>query len=242
VRKKVLLVDDVDILIELEKTFFWRVEIELLVARNGREALEIIREHRPDLVFLDLHMPVMDGDECCRLVKGDPKLRSTPIVMLPHEGKEVDLKRCRKAGCDTIVFKPINRHHFIETARTFLHLKCRAAPRVKVRLAISYGPREREMLSKFTVNVSTGGVFVETEEIPAVDTPLDIIFELPDVKGGVRSRARVAWLNRPDRIISPLLPTGMGLEFLDLSLEDLEAIFAFVKKEFLTRRVPWVKG
>jgi CheY-like chemotaxis protein/Tfp pilus assembly protein PilZ len=237
-RKKVLLVDDVDILIELEKTFFWRVEIELLVARSGAEAIEIIREQRPNLVFLDLHMPGMDGDECCRLVKKDQELRSIPIVMLPHEGRPLDLQRCRTAGCDAVVFKPINRHHFIETARTFLHLKNRAAPRVKVQLAISYGPGESDMLKKFTVNVSTGGVFVESTELHPLGSPLDVIFELPDIRGGVHCRARVAWRNEPEELSSPLLPTGMGLEFLDLSLEDLEVIFAFVKKEFLARRPP----
>lgn len=237
-RKKVLLVDDVDILIELEKTFFWRVEIELLVARDGTKALEIIREQQPDLVFLDLHMPLMDGDECCRLVKNDQALRSTPVVMLPHEGNEEDLLRCRKAGCDAIVFKPINRFHFVETARKFLHLKSRAAPRVPVKLAISYGPGEHEMLRKFTVNASTGGVFIETTELHPVNTPLDVVFELPDIRDGVRCRARVAWRNEQESPASPLLPHGMGLEFLDISLEDMESIFAFVKKELMTRRPP----
>lgn len=233
-RKKVLLVDDVDLLLELEKTFFWRVEIELLVARDGHQALKAIKEHKPDLVFLDLHMPVMDGDECCRRVKADPKLRPIPIVMLPHEGREKDLKRCREAGCDTVVFKPINRHDFIQTARKFLHLKGRAAPRVKARLRISFGPGEKDMLSKFTVNLSTGGVFIETDELHPVGTSLDVIFDLSELKDGLRCKAKVAWVNHPEKITAPLLPGGMGLQFLSLTLEDLEAIFSFVKKEFLS--------
>ncbi len=237
-RKKVLLVDDVELLLELEKSFFWRVEIDLLVARNGREALEIVKEQRPDLVFLDLHMPVMDGDECCRLIKENPKIRSTPTVLLPHEGKEDDLRRCREAGCDTVVFKPINRHHFMETARKFLHLTCRAAPRVRVRLRISYGSGQESMVARFTVNLSTGGVFIETDELRPVDTPLEVIFELPELRSGVRCRARVAWLNSQDSPSAPLLPAGMGLQFLDLSLEDLEAIFSFVKKDFLSPSTP----
>jgi uncharacterized protein (TIGR02266 family) len=154
--------------------------------------------------------------------------------MLPHDGKEEDLRLCREAGCDTVVFKPINRHHFVETARKFLHLKCRAAPRVKARLRITYGPDPEDMLLKFTVNVSTGGVFIETSEFHPVDTPLSIIFELPELKDGVRCQARVAWINHHENRMKPLLPPGLGVEFLDLSLEDLEAIFSFVKKEFLT--------
>lgn len=233
-RKKVLLVDDVDLLLELEKTFFWRVEIDLLLARDGRKALEIIKDEKPNLVFLDLHMPVMSGDVCCRRVKSNPSLRDIPIVMLPHEGNEADLKRCREAGCDTVVFKPINRHHFIAVARKFLHLKCRAAPRVKARLQIHCGSDPDHLLKKFTFNLSTGGVFVETPELQPVDTPLIVAFEVPELKGAISCRARVAWVNRPEDKMKPLLPPGMGIQFLDLSLEDLEAIFAFVKKEFLS--------
>jgi uncharacterized protein (TIGR02266 family) len=234
-QKKVLLVDDVDLLIELEKTFFWRVEIDLLVARNGREALQIITDEHPDLVFLDLHMPVMSGDECCRRVKANPKLRSIPIIMLPHEGNEEDLQRCRDAGCDTVVFKPINRHHFVERARKFLHLVTRAAPRVRTRLSISFGPGLDEMLQNFTFNLSTGGVFIESKEIIPVDTPLEVIFTLPELKSGLHCHTRVAWVNPQERIVNPLLPPGMGIQFLDISLEEMEAIFAFVKKEFLSR-------
>jgi uncharacterized protein (TIGR02266 family) len=234
-QKKVLLVDDVDLLIELEKTFFWRVEIDLLVARNGLEALQIIKDEHPDLVFLDLHMPVMNGDECCRKVKADPKLRAIPIIMLPHEGNEADLKRCRDAGCDTVVFKPINRHHFVDRARKFLHLTTRAAPRVRTRLSISFGPETRKMLQDYTFNLSTGGIFVESKEIHPVDTPLEVIFTLPELKSGLRCRTRVAWVNTRERIINPLLPPGMGIQFLDISLEEMEVIFAFVKKEFLSQ-------
>ena len=233
-RKKVLLVDDVDLLLELEKTFFWRVEIELLIARDGREALEIIKLEKPDLVFLDLHMPVMNGAECCRLVKSDPGLRSIPVVMLPHEGREKDLRLCREAGCDTIVFKPINRHHFMKTARKFLHLQCRADPRVLARLKIACNAGDEEPLPGFTVNLSTGGTFMGTDSLHAIDTPMTAVIELPELRSGVSCRARVAWVNHPDRIIAPLLPPGMGLQFLDLSLEELEALFAFVKKEFLS--------
>ncbi len=234
-QKKVLLVDDVDLLIELEKTFFWRVEIDLLIARNGLEAIQIIRDERPDLVFLDLHMPVMSGDECCRQVKADPKLRSIPVIMLPHEGNEEDLRRCRDAGCDTGVFKPINRHHFVERARKFLHLTARADLRVRTRLSISFGPGGDEMLQDFTFNLSTGGIFIESKEIHPVNTPLEVIFTLPELRSGLHCRTRVAWVNPPEMIANPLLPPGMGIQFLDISLEEMEAIFAFVKKEFLSR-------
>ena len=187
-QKKVLLVDDVDLLIELEKTFFWRVEIDLLVARDGLEALQIIKDEHPDLVFLDLHMPVMNGDECCRQVKADPKLRAIPCIMLPPAGNQKDPKRRLHPGRDPGVFKPINRHHFVGRARKFLHLATRAAPRVRTRLSISFGPGGDEMLQDYTFNLSTGGIFIESKEVHPVDTPLEVVFTLPELRSGLHCR------------------------------------------------------
>ena len=157
-----------------------------------------------------------------------------PIVLLPREGQSVELERCRAAGCDSVILNPINRHHLIETATTILKIKIRAVPRIKTRLQIHFGPGEKDMLREFTFNLSTGGVFIETKEIHPKDTPLVVVFELPELKDGVSCKARVAWINPPGEIVNPLLPPGMGIEFLDLSLMDLEAIFALVKKEFFS--------
>ena len=70
-KKKVLLVDDVQLFLEQEKTFFNRNDFELLLARRGSEAIRIIREEKPELVFMDLYMPEADGDRCCHMIKSD---------------------------------------------------------------------------------------------------------------------------------------------------------------------------
>ncbi len=233
-RKKVLLVDDVELFLELQKTFFRRESFELLVARNGREAYETIERQRPDLVFMDLYMPEMAGDECCRKVKNHPELRSTPIVMVTHGGRQEELARCRDAGCDAVVLKPINRHQFLETARNFLDIVDRMAPRIGARLRIRYGGSEQRVLTDYSVNLSTGGVFIESNKLLNIDTPLDLEFEIPGRSEPIRCQGRVAWTNHPDRLQKPNLPAGMGIQFTDLKMENLESLREYIKKELLS--------
>lgn len=230
---KILLADDVELFLELEKTFFRREGVSLLVARTGQEALDLVRTERPHLVFMDLHMPELDGDEACRQIKADPVLRYTPVVMVTHGGREPDLERCRQAGCDEVVLKPINRHQFLETARRFLNIVARNAPRFPARLKVRYGVAREKLLSDFSINVSTGGLFLETEAPLPEDTPLFLEFDLPDRIKGICCGGRVAWVNAPEAPKKPLLPAGMGIQFVELSLADMQMIREFIKTKDL---------
>ncbi len=232
-KKKILLADDVELFLELEKTFFRREGFDLLVARSGEEAYRMVLDHRPDMVFMDLFMPQMNGDEACRKIKEDAELRSIPVVMVTHGGKDDDLDRCRDAGCDDLVLKPINRHHFLTTARRFLGIVDRAAHRVRARFKVSYGMPSKKISSTFSVNLSTGGLFIETEEAFPPDSRLQLEFRLPDREAPVTCGGRVAWVNHPRKIVKAQLPPGLGLQFMDLRLEDMEAIRNYIKGECL---------
>lgn len=81
---------------------------EVLVARDGAEALEAARRERPDLVLLDLMMPRVDGFTVARALKGDPATRGLPVVALTALAMDGDERRAREAGCDAYVTKPID--------------------------------------------------------------------------------------------------------------------------------------
>ncbi|GAB6081342.1 response regulator [Desulfuromonas carbonis] len=231
---KILLADDVELFLELEKTFFRREGFTLLIARNGQEAVDLVRAERPTLVFMDLYMPQLDGDEACRQIKADPELRTTPVVMVTHGGREEDLERCRQAGCDEIVLKPINRHQFMETARRFLAIAARMAPRVDARLRVRFGTSPDDLLEHFTINISSGGLFLETTRPFAENAPLYLEFGLPGLDEPFRCRARVAWVNAAAEPCKPQLPAGVGVQFLDLPLEKMQQIREFIQTRELT--------
>jgi DNA-binding response OmpR family regulator len=109
--KKILIVDDeprIRLLLEQTLEDFAEVGVEILSASNGREALEVIRTERPDLVYLDAMMPAMNGYDVCKQVKHELALRNVYIVMLTAKGQEADKKKGAEVGADTYMTKPFD--------------------------------------------------------------------------------------------------------------------------------------
>ena len=117
---KVLIADDEpNIVISLE--FMMKREgYEVLVARDGREALASIRRERPRLVLLDAMMPGMSGFDVCESVRADAELRDTRIVMLTAKGRETDVARGVGVGADAYVTKPFSTRELMQKVRDML--------------------------------------------------------------------------------------------------------------------------
>jgi CheY-like chemotaxis protein len=92
-KAKILLVDDSEVVLLTEKMLLRNMgDFEILVAKNGRQAVEKARSERPDLILLDVVMPEMDGFEACRAIRGDQATRGIPILMVNELiGKMKDL-------------------------------------------------------------------------------------------------------------------------------------------------------
>lgn len=80
---------------------------EILEASNGQEALEVVAKEPPDLIFMDLKMPVMDGWEATQRIRAQEKGRRTPIIALTAQAMAGDEQKALAAGCDDYVAKPI---------------------------------------------------------------------------------------------------------------------------------------
>lgn len=81
---------------------------EILEARDGQEALLMVREHRPDIVFLDVAMPHLSGVDVCRKLKDDPDTASIPVVMLTAKAQDTDREEGLAAGADDYFTKPFS--------------------------------------------------------------------------------------------------------------------------------------
>lgn len=82
--------------------------VELLIACNGAEALEMIQTEKPDLAFLDVMMPKMNGFEVCTAVKQDPSLLNTFVIILTAKGQEFDIQKGKEVGADLYLTKPFD--------------------------------------------------------------------------------------------------------------------------------------
>ena len=123
--KTILIVDDeVHIRILIEQTLEELEDqgVELLTATNGAEALELIQTERPDLVFLDVMMPKMNGFEVCQTVKGNAATQDTYIIMLTAKGQEVDQQQGRDVGANLYMTKPFDPDEVLEKAAAVLTL------------------------------------------------------------------------------------------------------------------------
>ncbi len=108
---KVLIVDDeplIRLLIEQSLEEFQERGVEILLAENGVEAVEIIVKERPELVFLDVMMPKMNGFEVCNIVKHQLKMKDVCIIMLTAKGQEQDRQKALDAGTDQYITKPFS--------------------------------------------------------------------------------------------------------------------------------------
>ncbi|MEM7205046.1 MAG: response regulator [Planctomycetota bacterium] len=119
---RVLVVDDEPFICRSLSFVLRKERYEVLEARNGEEALTLIREHRPDLVFLDVMMPKLNGFEVTQRVKADPELRETKIILLTAKGQESDRATGEAAGADDYMTKPFSPSKLLERARTILGL------------------------------------------------------------------------------------------------------------------------
>ncbi len=119
-QRKVLVVDDEPFICRSLSFVLRKENYEVLEARNGEEALEAIRTHRPDLVFLDVMMPKVNGFEVTRQVKSDPELKNIKIILLTAKGQDSDRETGRKLGADDYMTKPFSPTKILERARQIL--------------------------------------------------------------------------------------------------------------------------
>ena len=122
----VLIVDDeqhIRLLIEQTLEELEDEGVDLLTATNGEEAVSVVENHRPDLIFLDVTMPRLDGFEVCRRVKQEMGLTGTYVVLLTAKGQAYDREQGLAAGADLYMTKPFDPDELLQHARSVLGLE-----------------------------------------------------------------------------------------------------------------------
>lgn len=227
-RPTILLVDDTKLFLALEKEHLKQSDVAILTAANGREALDVARARRPDLIYMDMNMPEMDGPSCCAALKADPALSSIPVIMVTTAGKEEDVARCRDAGCDGFLTKPIDRRRFLEEGRRLLPQIDRREKRVPCRTKVLFRVNG-ENLYGTCEDLSTRGIYIaydgEVKEEEKVEVSFLVSGRSDDL---VEAWGRVAWLNNGPSRRAQDLPQGFGVEFLAITEEALQRIRRFI--------------
>lgn len=119
-KRRVLIVDDEPHIIRSLGFVLSKGGYEVAEARSGRQALESVRDIRPDLVFLDVMLPELDGYEVCRRIKGSVDTARTYVVMLTAKGLDDDRTRGVEAGADEYMTKPFSPSRALEKVNEIL--------------------------------------------------------------------------------------------------------------------------
>jgi two-component system, cell cycle response regulator DivK len=117
---RILYVEDNDDNIYMLKQRLERKGFEVLVAHDGRAGVEAAREHMPDLILLDLGLPVLDGWEAARLLKQDERTRAIPIIALSAHAMAGDRAAALEAGCNDYGTKPVDFRQLLEKMEALL--------------------------------------------------------------------------------------------------------------------------
>ena len=118
--KTVLIVEDNELNMKLFNDLLEASGYRTLQTRNGFEAIELARKHRPDLILMDIQLPEVSGLDVTRWIKEDDELRSIPIIAVTAFAMKGDEERIREGGCEAYLSKPISVGIFLETVRHFL--------------------------------------------------------------------------------------------------------------------------
>lgn len=110
-KAKVLVVDDEPFNIDVLQQELEELDYQVITASNGKEALEQIKKHQPDLILLDLMMPVLDGFAVLLEIKADAFLRDIPVIIVSAEHDSKSVVKGIKQGADDYITKPIDAEH-----------------------------------------------------------------------------------------------------------------------------------
>jgi two-component system cell cycle response regulator DivK len=119
--KTVMVVEDNDLNMKLFHDLLEAHGYNILQTKDGMEALRLAREHRPDLILMDIQLPEVSGLEVTKWIKEDDSLKSIPVVAVTAFAMKGDEEKIREGGCEAYIAKPISVTNFLQTVARFLN-------------------------------------------------------------------------------------------------------------------------
>ncbi len=218
----ILLVDDVKLFIELEKSFLEDAGYSVVTASSGKEALEKLPKVDPSLLLLDLYMPGIDGDEVCRQMRSDDRWKALPVIMVTAAGKEEEIRKCLDAGCDDYITKPVQKKLLVEKVKRLLGaVKARTEERKPFSLQVQVRGEGQQLVAT-AKDLSRNGIFLNSTASMAPGAVVELKLNLSEGR-------EIVLLGKVKRIqdgpdggmgIYFIRPEGMGIKELDQTLRE----------------------
>jgi uncharacterized protein (TIGR02266 family) len=229
-KKSILIADDSETFVMYLSLLLKRLGFDVIPAENGEDALKLIRVTEPNLVMLDINMPVMDGITALRLIKGDKRTTEIPVIMVTTDSKKETVEECKRLGCSGYVTKPIQISKIHEVLQECLYVpmgfkRKHVRTAFKKKVAVNYKGKTYELYAE---NLSEGGIYITMRDPFPVGSEVTVSLNLDE--GKILSlNATVIYIKG---VYGDLFksPPGMALEFKKLPDEDSTTLRNFVQK------------
>jgi CheY-like chemotaxis protein/Tfp pilus assembly protein PilZ len=219
-KTKILLVDDAKIFLDIQKDFLRFSPAEVFTAYNGIEALIIAKQERPDMIVMNGNLPQKEGLSCCKAIKSDPDLYSTPVILVSTKSGQDDMESYNSAGCNAVLYKPLQRREFLNKIYVFLPAIERREPRVPCRMPVTVEAGSAIFVG-MSHDIAMNGLYVATDHNVESVSEILLSFSLPMYEDKVTvTRGRIAWRNNIEEDTKNDLPRGFGVEFLEITGEN----------------------
>jgi uncharacterized protein (TIGR02266 family) len=226
IKEKILIADDMETFLRLEKMLLERSGFEIIMAKSGGEAIKKVQTEKPKLVFMDMMMPDMNGDVVCRFIKTNKAIKHIPVIMVTTKSEPEFRERCMQAGCDDFITKPVTQRDLFEKIKKFIPVERRKHQRAHLRV-IARSVGKSFTSENFTYDVSEGGVFVETPSLLPTGAALEIEFTIPGHPDRISASGVVARLTSPAQTAAGR-PAGIAISFTDIAPADVEVIKNYI--------------
>ncbi|HKJ04530.1 MAG TPA: response regulator [Geopsychrobacteraceae bacterium] len=217
---KVLLVDDVELFLELEKSYLEECGYDLMTATSGEETLRRIDELAPDILLLDFYMPEINGDEVCKTLKKSERWKNLPIIMVTAAGQMEEIQQCLESGCDDYVTKPVDKLELQEKVKRLLgKIDHQTTERINIELPVTVLSEGGEYQAQ-TRDISQTGTYLQSAAPVAEGSPVDLRLIQPD-GSELRLLGKVKRSNTDNK-------DGFGVYFIHPGVRELEALNSLI--------------
>ncbi len=223
---KILIVDDVRAFLDLEISFLRRSECQLLPATDGLEALKIAKKEKPDLIFLDIEMPRMNGIEVLRIIRSDPELKDTPVVIVTALDKE---EEAMKAGATEFVKKPVYEEDILNLVKKYVGIPERKEERVAISLPVKI-KIDGKIIEGFTRDISLAGAFVIIRDAVPFGSEIELEMDVPSEKKGTKIKLYGEVVREEKEDLAGQIITGIGIAFKRIAGVYKKVLSDFLKK------------
>jgi len=117
---KIMVIDDSSTIRKTEETLLKRAGFEVITAADGFEAMSVVADQHPDIIFIDIMMPRLDGYQTCALIKNNKQFGTTPIVMLSSKDGLFDRARGKLAGSEEHIHKPFTQDDLVNAINKYV--------------------------------------------------------------------------------------------------------------------------